>query len=619
MGVSMSKANNKNAFTLAEVMVVLLVLTILFAAFAPFITKRKRNSAFRQDVWMWASRNYLAGPMDIYYNPNSANYLGGVYIGTTPDSENEIKSSYTPLSRLVIRSGYVLGNLVQRQLQLRYGRDEYDDPGQLAATLLADGTNLLFGGTYPEITKCTESTYPKENVAFGYFSLNSINDPKYNTADRACHLDINSNEVAENNTALGYNSLSSLLSGKDNTAMGANSGLINHTGWQNTFVGYNAGNKVVYSANTLIGYNSQTMRGSFNTFVGADTGNAQDCPNCTENRNYQYNVALGYKALGKILTGDYNVAIGAGALKNLTNGHYNVAIGYEACSGLTNQSYKTCIGALSGPAGNTPVYNELGIGDHDDTERTYIGANPNRNSSGEWEHSGKYGGDAVLEIHNPNTVNVKHYNINGVGYNAPMLINKPEIASNATTIINGNLIVRGKTFFTMGNTLYPFYYNNNIFGTDAAVSCAANQITYGFSNLGNCSDLAPITSDRRLKKILSQNQSGLSKINKLKVYNYTFKNDKSKERHVGVIAQELQKVFPNSVFNDYNGYLKIRKDEIFYAVINSIKELNSKIIALIKQVDKFEEKITKMEQENKKLKDEINNLSLRINELKKQR
>ena len=93
MGVRMTQTKKKPAFTLAEVMIVLLVLTILFAAFAPFVTKRRRNSAAKQEFWMWSSRNYMAGPMNTYYKPISDNYLGGIYIGTTPDSENDIKSS----------------------------------------------------------------------------------------------------------------------------------------------------------------------------------------------------------------------------------------------------------------------------------------------------------------------------------------------------------------------------------------------------------------------------------------------------------------------------------------------------------------------------------------------
>ena len=595
----MSDTNKKPAFTLAEVMIVLLVLTILFAAFAPFVTKRRRNSANKQEMWMWSSRNYLAGPMDAYYKPVSANYLGGIYIGTTPDSENDIKSSYTPLSKLVIRSGYLANNTIQRQLQLRYGRATFDDPGQLAASFIADNSNLLFGANFPMLQrKESDSSYPVNNVAFGFNALNSIKD--YNEV----------NSKSEGNTAFGYDSLPINFSGKDNTTIGARTGLANLAGSGNTFIGYNAGSNTEAYYNTLIGYNSQTLVGDFNTFVGANTGNAEECPTCTSNRDYKYNVALGYKALNSLTYGKYNVAIGSGALGALTSGSYNTAIGYNACFGITGQSYKTCIGANSGPARNTPVYSELGLDEKDSTPRTYIGSNPNLNNSNNpltdstWKSSGRYGGDAVLEIHNSG------------GYANSKLINSPGIKSNATTIINGNLIVKGKTYFTMGNTLYPFYYQNNIFGTNKDVNCAANQVTYEFSNAGECATLAPITSDRRLKNILGKNYDGLEQITQLKVYNYKFKDDKAKTPHVGVIAQDLQKIFPNSVFKGGDNFLKIRLDEMFYAVINSIKELNIKITSLIKKANIIEKEITKAEKENLKLKAKVEALTLRINKLK---
>lgn len=603
MGVRMTNTKKQPAFTLAEVMIVLLVLTILFAAFAPFITKRQRNSASKQEMWMWSSRNYLAGPMDTYYKPIAANYLGGIYIGTTPDSENDIKSSYTPLSKLVIRSGYVADNLIQRQLQLRYGRATFDDPGQLAATFIADNTNLLFGANYPMLQrKENETTYPSGNVAFGFASLNGLKD--YN--------DVNS--MAENNTAFGNDSLPNTYSGKDNTALGSRAGYANLAGSKNTFIGYNAGANAEASYNTLIGYDSEAMAGSFNTLIGANTGFAGECPTCTGSRDFQYNVGIGYKALGQITTGKYNVAIGSGALGAVTSGNANTAIGYNACFGITSQSYKTCIGANSGPATNSPVATELAFDKNDPTVRTYIGSNPNLNNhnnpltDGTWKSAGKYGGDAVLEIHNSD------------GYANNKLINDPVIKSNATTIINGNLVVRGKTYLTMGNILYPFYYQNNIFGTNKDVNCAPNQVTYDFSNSGYCATLSPITtessSDRRLKNILGRNYDGLEKVKQLKVYNYKFKDDKTKTPHVGVIAQDLQKVFPNSVFKGGDEFLKIRLDEMFYAVINSIKELNQKITSLLNKTTKIEKEITKAEKENEKLKSQVEKLSARVEKLK---
>jgi len=599
MGVLMTRTKKKPAFTLAEVMIVLLVLTILFAAFAPFVTKRRRNSAAKQEFWMWSSRNYMAGPMNTYYKPISDNYLGGIYIGTTPDSENDIKSSYTPLSKVIIRSGYVANNLIQRQLQLRYGRNDFNDPGQLAATFIADNTNLLFGANFPMLQrKESDTTYPSNNVAFGFNAMNGIKD--YN--------DINSK--ADNNTAFGNDSLPNTYSGDDNTAIGARTGYANLAGYNNTFIGYDAGSEAETRFSTLIGYHSQSLTGDYNTLIGAYTGFGDECPTCEGSRDFQYNVAVGYKALSSVTSGKYNVAIGSGALGALTTGGYNTAIGYNACAGITGQSYKTCIGANSGPASNTPVNTELAFDKNDATPRTYIGSNPNLNNKNNsltdstWKSSGRYGGDAVLEIHNSG------------GYGNNKLINNPVIQSNATTIINGNLIVRGKTYLTMGNILYPFYYQNNIFGTNKDVSCAANQITYNFSNAGECATLEPITSDRRLKNILSKNTNGLDKIKQLKVYNYKFKNDKKQKRHVGVIAQDLEKVFPNSVFKGDDGFLKIKLDEMFYAVINSIKELNEKIVSLTKSIISLEKEITEAEKENSKLKTQVDLLTARVNKLK---
>ena len=45
-----------------------------------------------------------------------------------------------------------------------------------------------------------------------------------------------------------------------------------------------------------------------------------------------------------------------------------------------------------------------------------------------------------------------------------------------------------------------------------------------------CIQLFSSTSDRRLKNIGSKNLAGLNEINKLKIYNFTFKNDDKNAR-----------------------------------------------------------------------------------------
>ncbi len=119
-----------------------------------------------------------------------------------------------------------------------------------------------------------------------------------------------------------------------------------------------------------------------------------------------------------------------------------------------------------------------------------------------------------------------------------------------------------------------------------------------------------ITSDLRLKENLESFNSDLSKVLQLQPYNYTFKSDKKKVPQVGVIAQDLLKVFPESVTKDKDGYYQIRWDEMFYALINAIKELN-------KKVEKIASDITGMEVSIKGIKSGHKNVKTRISELNK--
>ena len=111
----------------------------------------------------------------------------------------------------------------------------------------------------------------------------------------------------------------------------------------------------------------------------------------------------------------------------------------------------------------------------------------------------------------------------------------------------------------------------------------------------------PISSDRRLKYVGKENTSGLDKIRQLKVFNYTYKKDTTKTPHVGVIAQDLQKVFPNAVKKGADGFLTIRMEDMFYALVNAVKELDAKITALQK--------------ENQELKAEMKRMNERLNKL----
>lgn len=595
---------NKSAYTIAEVMIVLLILTVIFAAFAPIITKRKLSS-YKSSNAIWNKYNETKG-FDAYFDPSNTKNTGTAFFGVKPDSHGSVTSTLTPLSRVVIRSGPVTsGNKLQRQIQFRFGRlsGNADEKkyGKFAGTWLMDRQNVLLGGAYPNIDNTPDNIEARDNVAIGYQSMNALKN-------------------AQGNTALGLSALSENISGKYNTAIGYNAGSALHESY-NTYIGAGAGEKASGSRNTAVGYQAgYENSGSVNVFVGANAGRTG---------SGSYNVGIGYDALRSV-SGDYNVAIGTGALKNLTTGSYNTAIGYNACSEVTTGSHKTCIGYNSGPGANTQTSYMSATGSWsrgqtvsdylgsktDNLERTYIGGRPYN-----------YGGDAVMEIHN-------------VGGTNSNLINNPGVKSNTTTVINGNLIVRGRTMMTIGSKLWSFvevdpkgssaehsmgYYSNDRGGVwispnqqDYAGCYNADVPILGILTLnfngGVCLDST--SSDRRLKNIGTRSIAGLKELNQLKIYDYTFKNDKSKHSQIGVMAQDLQKVFPNSVFEGPDGYLRIRWDEMFFASINAIKELDRKIVSLVNRATKVETQIAKLEQENISLKTQVDALSVRVEKLK---
>lgn len=124
-------------------------------------------------------------------------------------------------------------------------------------------------------------------------------------------------------------------------------------------------------------------------------------------------------------------------------------------------------------------------------------------------------------------------------------------------------------------------------------------------------------SDEHLKNIKGESTAGLKEILALEVKNYTYKNDKEKTPHVGVIAQQLQKIFPNSVTKDKDGYLKIKTEEIFYAMVNSIKELYNNLQDVIAKVSGLDKRISELEKENKDLKKQNEEIEKRLAKLEK--
>ena len=210
-----------------------------------------------------------------------------------------------------------------------------------------------------------------------------------------------------------------------------------------------------------------------------------------------------------------------------------------------------------------------------------------------------------------------HTSSTAIGYYAKTTTsNQIVLGSSSTTVyIPGNLVVGRNTYL----------------GADYAPSIPTRSPLYIRFNVGSYSEMSQICehsgssddifrwgnhtvnySDRRLKNVGEVFSDGLDKIKQLKVYNYTFKDDKSKTPRVGVIAQDLQKVFPDAVTKGDDGFLRIRWEDMFYALINAIKELDTKFTALNNRIKQLETQNKQLEKQNKELEERLNKLEKRF-------
>lgn len=103
-------------------------------------------------------------------------------------------------------------------------------------------------------------------------------------------------------------------------------------------------------------------------------------------------------------------------------------------------------------------------------------------------------------------------------------------------------------------------------------------------------------SDRRLKKDIMKLSNALSNITKLQGVSYYWKSDKLNAKpQIGLIAQEVEKVYPEFVATKDDGYKALNYSQIVAVLIEATKELNAKV--------------EKLESENTRLRAELSSSS----------
>jgi len=159
---------------------------------------------------------------------------------------------------------------------------------------------------------------------------------------------------------------------------------------------------------------------------------------------------------------------------------------------------------------------------------------------------------------------------------------------------NGDLFVDTNTLVVDAST--------NRVGIGTVAPVATLDVRGNLRVSGNIQYVGTITdiSDRRLKENFENITSATNRLKQITGYSYNMIDDEKKKREFGVIAQDLQKVFPEmiSVIDKENGYLGVSYIQLIPVLLEGIKEQQKEIDTLKEQLEnykKLEDRILALE------------------------
>ena len=343
------------------------------------------------------------------------------------------------------------------------------------------------------------------------------------------------------NSLIGYQSGKANTEGNSNIFIGYQSGFSNKVGSDNTFVGYQAGYSNIGNNipgvfqhgkwNSYFGYMAgySSVMGDFNTMIGYQSG---------KNNLASLNTFVGYNSGLSNTEGAYNTFMGVSTGANNTLGSHNVFLGHLTGYGNIEGENNIYIGGASGAFIRSGKNNVI-IGDGAGSGSVYGGDGTGSFNVIIGSEAGKYSKNGTSNVFIGNQAGSTE-----TGSNKLIIDN----SSSATPLVYGNF--ETDVFRVNGNV------EATIFNT-VSDSALKQNITLLRDVIGKLSLLRGVYFDWNL----SENSGLLLR----------------EGRQIGLIAQDVEKVYPEIVMINDRGYKMVDYTKLTPVLLEAIKEQQQQI------------------------------------------
>jgi len=382
------------------------------------------------------------------------------------------------------------------------------------------------------------------------------------------------------NTGVGAYTLYYNTSGKSNTSLGIGSLFSNTTGSGNTAVGTRALGYSNGSYNVAVG-DSALFNNSANSNVALGT-NAMRFNNTGGD-----NAATGNNSLINNSTGAKNTAMGGNALSSNQTGSFNTAVGYNANTSAAGLANATAIGANAYVSQNNSIILGSINGVNSATADTKVGVGTTAPDS-TFSVANKFTVGSSGTVQYDNSVAVMNYMFKSGSSNTNRMIvaHSPGFANYGLQYQDA-----GDKFHFLSGGIQTMTIDLGFGRVGIGVASPNYQLQLSTDAAAKLSTSTwSTTSDIRLKTVDGNYTKGLKEILQLNtiMYHYAKGNVRNLATDVqayGFSAQEVQKVFPEAVTEEKDGYLSLNIHPILIAYVNAIKEQQHQIDTLTKELE----------------------------------